>query len=461
VLWLARAIAPGAAARRAALSARAVRDVFVRPNDFLMGYLNAPKLKLGPFLLGMDPGPRHAREKAELKRALEASVGDMPAIVAEESAIVLNRLAQRGQSGTIDLAADYAEPVFVRSLARCFGLPLDVPNNESFDVDDGEKTLALYIRTLGATIGSSHPAPFGLEQLAKDVAPGFRQYLEQAVSGQQPSDATIIGRLLAAKQQPNAEFPQNVADIVRSVGGMLSAGAGFPKAFANAVHELLARAQMDGLRAAVAAGDEALVKAYVREALRFRPVFPMLVRYCPRATRLPVGGGCPHSVDIAAGSGLPFFPLGAMFDSAEVERPEEFIVGRPDHVYFLFGGAPRSCIAEPLIMEFFLPMFAALFRAVPRLSDAPPGRFRYDGAGLESYVLAVERVTAIAVLRPVVAKVASLAPPAPDERPTTDPGLSSHPSPSGDALGCPAHGEVFDAQDGAVPIAAKAEEPGS
>jgi hypothetical protein len=172
---------------------------------------------------------------------------------------------------------------------------------------------------------------------------------------------------------------------------MLAAGAGFPKAYANAVHELLLHKQLGNVHAAVARRDERLVQAYVREALRFRPVFPMLVRFCPRATRIGEGSDAHPHIEVQAGASLPFFPLAAMFDSGRVERPDDFIVGRPADAYHVFGGSPRSCIAEQLIMKFFLPMFEVLFRVVPEIldRDLPPGRFRHDGAGLESYRLLV------------------------------------------------------------------------
>jgi cytochrome P450 len=106
------------------------------------------------------------------------------------------------------------------------------------------------------------------------------------------------------------------------------------------------------------------------------------VRYCPRSTAV-------HSADgtIPAGSTLPFFPLGAMFDPASVERPKEFIPGRPDDVYAIFGGGPRICIGRALMMQLFLPMFRALFNAMPEILDAKPGQLRYDSASIDSYEL--------------------------------------------------------------------------
>jgi cytochrome P450 len=382
---------------RVAIKANAVREVFARPDEFLMGYLNAPKLKLGPFLLGMDPGPTHASEKAQLQAALDASLSEFSAFVAYESDTAAQRLAASfRETGKLDLVSDFVEPVFVRSLAHYFGIPLRGLHTDCVDAEPGVNTLVIIIRKLGSTIASSHPAPFGLEKLATRLAEPFKAHLQDAVRAHrdrsivgrvEPAppgvsplapDRTVIGHLLA-----HASFSDGDDGVVRSVGGMLSASAGFPKAFAHVMHELLMRPhELTAFAKAAAASDERTLHAYVKEALRFRPVFPLLVRYCPHSTAV-------HSADatIPAGSTVPFFPLGAMFDPSSVERPEQFIPGRPDDVYAIFGGAPRACIGRPLMMALFLPMFRALFGSVPEILSAKPGQLRYDGASIDSYEL--------------------------------------------------------------------------
>jgi hypothetical protein len=185
---------------------------------------------------------------------------------------------------------------------------------------------------------------------------------------------------------------------------MVSAGAGFPKAFTYALHELIRHGKLEEVYEAARANQSDVVDGYVREALRFRPVFPFLIRYCPRAVRL-CDPPADKQIEIAAGSTLKFAPLTAMFDPAVVERPEVFIPTRPKEAYRLFGGAPRSCIAETLIMSLFLPMLRELVNHVPSLLRAQKlGSFRYDSFGIERYQLsglneplAEERVTACPV----------------------------------------------------------------
>ena len=125
----------------------------------------------------------------------------------------------------------------------------------------------------------------------------------------------------------------------------------------------------------------------IREALRFRPVFPFLVRYCPRATQLE-STAPDRRREVAAGSVVNFSPLMAMFDAASVERPETFIPSRPKDVYHLFGGGTRVCTGEKLVMSMFQPMLRELLRHVPGLCELDhPGRFRYDGFAVEHYIV--------------------------------------------------------------------------
>ena len=394
--WL-DALAPRAVAGRAAISGKAVREVFERPDEFLMGHLNKPKLKLGDFLLGMDPGPAHSHEKPQLQAALDAVLPLFAAIVTAESEQSAQRAAQIWrQTGELDLVTQYAEPTFVLSLAHAFGLPVRGLHCAALATEPGLPTLALVIRKLGTTIASAHPAPFGLEAIANEIAQPFKRHLSDAVvayrDGSIPSKVeplpnglaplvptgSVIGHLIA-----HGNFHDGDVGIVRSVGGMLSASAGYPKAFSHALHELLARpAALNAFMHAADVNDRGQLHAYVKEALRFRPVFPLLVRFCPHATSVRSDNGA-----VAAGATLPFFPLSAMFDPANVHQPEQFVPGRPDANYWLFGGAPRVCIGQALIMEMFLPMFRALFAAIPQLANSKPGELRYDGASMKHYVV--------------------------------------------------------------------------
>jgi cytochrome P450 len=400
-----------------------VREVFDRAQDFQVGCTIAPKLKVGKFLLGMDVGPRHAQEKRALVRALDASFAAFGPIAASESDRAAQALAEQLTRGSsVELASELAERVYTRALGQYFGLPLDGWSSKYLDTAPGERTLALFIRTMGTTIGSKHPAPFGLEALADKIGNEFRAQLEAAVarhrdgsigtahSLQLSAADTVIGRLLQPSPlagEPAADIRADAAAVAtdgieRSIAGMLSAGAGFPKAFCHALHELLRQNKLGEVKPLLfpASNDlrsqaerDVLVQAYVLEALRFRPVFPLLARYCPRDTTL-------AGEEIAAGTAFGFSPLAAMFDPDEVTRPDVFIPGRPAHVYSIFGAGPRACIGAQLMLALFPPLLRALLQHVPGVLNAAPGTFRYDGAGLERYELQPADAPTIATAPP-------------------------------------------------------------
>jgi cytochrome P450 len=378
-LGLAREIRPVARLGSMVLvtSSEAVREVLGREQDFLSGVLYAPKMKLGPFVLGMDKTDRYLAERAALVRALDNKADIFSQLVAEEARAAVNTLG----GGVVDLVSSFVEPVMMRAASRLYGVSTAGAKSSYLDASEGDATFALWLRKLGAVIGSSSPAPFGLESLALRIADDVLPYLRRAVASQRdqaPSQASIIGALIADR-----ESPLDDAGIVRSVGGMLTAGATICKAFLHALHALLERpSEFRAAAAAAAQHDAERVRAYQWEALRFQPVFPLLVRYCPHATQ--IGARGPHATAVPAGATVIVAPVTAMFDRAVTEQPETFRVGRPAQSYLHFGVGQHRCIGEWLANAALPAMFSALCE-LPGWLDTAPGRLEYDGPAIGRY----------------------------------------------------------------------------
>jgi cytochrome P450 len=364
--------------------AEPVREVLGRDQDFLSGVLYAPKMKLGPFVLGMDKSDQYLAERAALMRALHDKAERFAALVAAEARATVLALRRERK---IELVSSFVEPVMVRAASRFYGVPTGGAKSSYLGAREGDATFALWLRKLGAVIGSSNPAPFGLEALAERLADELRPQLRRAVARHRDhtlasDEPTIISELLADRASPLED-----EGIVRSVGGMMLAGATVCKAFVHALHALLERpAELN--EAAERRRDPVLVRAYLWEALRFAPVFPFLVRYCPRATT--IATRTRHATEVPAGALVVASLAAAMFDPWALERPETFCVGRPAEAYLHFGAGLHRCLGEWLAGAALPAMFSALCE-LPGLIEAAPGRFAYDGPAIDRYDLALER----------------------------------------------------------------------
>jgi cytochrome P450 len=96
-------------------------------------------------------------------------------------------------------------------------------------------------------------------------------------------------------------------------------------------------------RAAAAAkiDDDNALSDLVFEALRFRPINPMVARlvkedYC-------LAAGEPHQTLIRKGTTVFALTWSAMFDPRVLDEPEEFRPGRPDYHYLHFATGLHAC----------------------------------------------------------------------------------------------------------------------
>jgi cytochrome P450 len=354
-----------------------VREVFSRPTDFLFGFDNGPKMKLGPFLFGMDASRQYFEEKDALWAAINRQdrFDALGGIVARQTDDAFVRLTSpRGQ---IDLVSAFIEPVLLTAMAELYGIDVSrAPASRFLAAKNGFETFAEWVRKLGGVVGSSWPAPFGLEELSDRIAPEMATFLEQEAR------RAPAGTVMAELGKP---FP-DPADVARCVGGLLLAGAAAVKAATLALHELLVRrgSALAGVkRAAKEAaqwGDTTAVWGYALEALRFRPAIPMLTRYCPRRTV--VAAGTSFATEIAAGDTVIVAAVAAMFDPDRVAFPEQFVPTRRADTYYHFGFGLHRCFGARLARIAIAEILTFLFN---HFEFPAPGRLTYDGPAVARY----------------------------------------------------------------------------
>ena len=176
-------------------------------------------------------------------------------------------------------------------------------------------------------------------------------------SGDKKDD--LVGRALAL--QAGAPEFNDIAIRNNLIGIVIGAIPTISKASVQAVEQLLDRPEaLAGARAAALAGDEALLGAYVFEALRFNPVNPAIYR---RATRdVTIAAATLRAAHVKKGAMVLASNLSAMFDPKAIDEPEAFRADRPWGDYLLWGYGLHTCfgayINRAVIPELLAPVLS-------------------------------------------------------------------------------------------------------
>lgn len=141
-----------------------------------------------------------------------------------------------------------------------------------------------------------------------------------------------------------------------------------------ALDELLDRPDaLASAQAAARAGNDAGLAAHVFEALRFRPLNPVIYRRALRDTTL--AAGRLRARRIAAGTMVLGSNLSAMFDPLAIPAPTRFRTDRPWQTYMLWGYGLHHCFGAYLnrvtIPGILKPLLA---RDGLRRAEGPAGR---------------------------------------------------------------------------------------
>ena len=364
-----------------------VREVFERDTELRFGAPSDTKMKLGPFILGMDDSPQYRRQKEELRRALRSGEGGLQQVAREVCEEVAAELANELRPGReVDLLARYVDPVVTRFSSRFYGVPFDdahgkAVGSELLDLEAGEQVLGGWLRVLGAIIVSGTPAPFGLEEVADAAAEEFLAHLKEVAAREAPPPG-VIARL---GQQGELE----PSEIASSVGGLMLAGRTVGRSFLFMLHQLLRRPDQRDRAAGLARGgtdverDELL--GYVLEALRFQPPFAFLPRYAARATTLATG--TEEETRVGANRKVLISPMAAMLDPRVFDQPDDFNPYRERELYLHYATGRHVCLGDWIANGVLTEMAVALLRE-PTIGSAEPGVFRYRGPIVSSYRLA-------------------------------------------------------------------------
>lgn len=341
-----------------------VVDLLSRDDDF--GVVYGPRMEMitggENFFLGMQDTPRYTRDVSNMRLVVRRE--DIPTIVAP---LVARDAADRvaAAAGAIDVPQALSLPVTAMLLDEYFGTP--GPSRD--DMIDWTTTLFWYLFI-------DLKADPALDAKASATAIVFREWLDghiaaRKASGEQRDD--VLGRCLAMQA---AGLPGMDDRAIRdNLIGLLIGELPTTSAAVNlALDELLDRPDaLAGAQAAARNGDDAGVAAHVFEALRFRPLNPVIYRRALRDTTL--AAGRLRARRIAAGTMVLGSNLSAMFDPLAVPMPTQFRTDRPWQTYMLWGYGLHRCFGAHLnrvtIPGVLKPLLA---RDRLRRADGPAGR---------------------------------------------------------------------------------------
>lgn len=350
---------------------RSVAEIFLRDESF-SNTSHAPNLVAGPFAIGLESGPRHDAERAELVAMLPAAQEFADGALASARASMGSLLAS-GQAG-FDLVEDYMLWVAWAGLRTVFG-----PAAAALEASaGGTRGLLELMRHPGAHLIIGQVAPHEVQERATLMGSRLRHVVQANVAtlrkarpGWRGSDEQIIDR---------------------SVGLLWVAHPATVQAGALVMQEWLAQPDvLDELqRQAHALGPDVwddtsfrqAVKTAAVQALQRRPAFPLLVRDVPRDASFAIDDT--RQASRKAGLKVVVLPVAAMAAAAKSG-------GCPLHQHrtpldpqgafgLVFGMGRRDCIGQNHAIETVTSGLIGLL-TLPALTWADPAwrRIGYDG----------------------------------------------------------------------------------
>jgi len=411
-----------------------VRAVLCRDADFMLAEYTQERMLGGSFILNIDWPDQHRREESKiqeafgcpaeerLRRFVEHDEARLRKIVSERCGSVIDEARRNG--GELDVPLGLVRRVAQDVARHHYGVP---------EPDDASDEMAEWLQLLASAVIALPPAGSPLRHETEDAADRLRQHVmahierrseaigaEGADEGPQAEDDVLTRMIKLKPREPGGSGGWVNDDwICRMIVGLLVFGsATVVRTATDAIDELLKRPRvLAGAKAA--ARDVALAQAnlaqaretgasaqaraaamlnlentrlallkYVYEALRFRPMLPVLARYCPRVTV--IARNRLRGRAVPAGAMVVVPPLSAMFDARVFPRPDQFRVDRPRENYLLFGAGQHACIGQWVFDIELEEIVGALLR-LDRIERAPGrrGRIAYTAAAATRLIVKI------------------------------------------------------------------------
>ncbi len=345
-----------------------VIDILSREADF--GVVYGPRMEMitagENFFLGMQDTPRYTRDTSNMRLVVRRD--DVPEIVTPYVSTAAAGIVAM-VPGVIDVPQALTQPVAAGLLDHYFGT-----------LGPSEAAITEWTTLLFWYLFIDLQADPDLDARARKAAADFRLWMDGHIAERRkgPHRDDVLGRCLA---MGGAEMPgMSDRDIRNNLIGLLIGELPTLSAAANlALDELLDRPkEFAAACAAARAGDDATLAAYIFEALRFRPLNPVVYRRAMNDTT--ISSGKLRRRKITKDSIVMASNLSAMFDPLAIPDATAFRIDRPWETYMLWGYGMHVCFGAH-INRAVLPAVLKPLLARPNLRRAAGARGQIDKAG--------------------------------------------------------------------------------
>lgn len=363
---------------------RDVVEVLSRSDAFHAQYMPIMERLAGRGTLGMDDTPEYRADAAVLRRAMKPSDGDR---LAESAAALSGELvARHTPARSLDLIPDLFGVVPVRLIAEYFGTP-------GLDPETQQIWSNILFEAIFGNVRDD-VAKLTREQLA--TAAGWRYYIDSLIADRKRQIAAgadlpddLMTRLLQMQGSPEGSLSDDRirANLIYMTVGFLPQ---ISKILTLALDELLNRpAELAALQGAARDDNDALVSAYIFEALRFNAETPGLFRRADSDQPVILAAGTRHQTTLPRGALVLAATQSAMFDEEVLTAPAHFRVDRPWNHYLYFGAGQHRCFGEYLSQSIVPEIVKPLLKQVD-LRRAPGHHGELQWAGIWPSHLHVE-----------------------------------------------------------------------
>lgn len=314
---------------------RDVEEILHRELAFSVSpYLPRMMGVIGPFVLSQDITPRYDHDISIMHLVVRREdLLRVKDIVSRHAGRIVSNLFQG--SGPVDIVQTLTRKVPVRLADEYFGF--SAPNDEQMMVWARACFREFFINLSGDPVVRAPAVAAGAE---------MRERLDSLLAERRAWDAErrddVMGRLLRLQRAGDVAGLDDDG-ICRTLRGLvIGMVETTSQAAVQALLVLFSRPDVLASAAAAAkADDDDALSDFIFEALRFRPINPMVVRVAQEDYNLAAGEQ--HQTLIRKGTTVFALTWSAMFDPRVLEAPEEFRSNRPDYHYMHFATGQHAC----------------------------------------------------------------------------------------------------------------------